>query len=77
MTWRKRELKLQKRKPTKLGENLAEKEFSFCSDVDEIISLADDNENEEAEIKALPLIDSSADLIEIDDIEEDENDTLD
>ena len=35
------------------------------------------NEDEQAEIKALPSIDSSADLIEIDDIEVDENDTLD
>ena len=41
------------------------------------MSLADDNKDEEAEIKTLPLIDSIADLIEIDDIEADENDTLD
>ena len=41
------------------------------------MSLADDNEDEEAEIKTLPLIDSIADLIEIVDIEADENDTLD
>ena len=39
------------------------------------MSLADDSK--EAEIKALPLIDSIADLIEIVDIEADENDTLD
>ena len=39
------------------------------------MSLEDDNEDEKAKIKALPLIDSSADLIEIDDIEADENDS--
>ena len=39
------------------------------------MSLADDNKDEEAEIKTLPLIDSIADLIEIDDIEADENDS--
>ena len=38
------------------------------------MSLADDNEDEDAEIKAL--VDSSADLIEIDDSEVDENDAL-
>ena len=37
--------------------------------------LAVDNEDEDAELKAM--VDASADLIEIDDIEADENDTLD
>ena len=75
MTWRKRESKLQKMKSIKLGKTLAEQELSFDSDGDEIMSLADDNEDEEAEIKALPLIESNADLIDIDDIEADENDS--
>ena len=39
------------------------------------MSLEDDNEDEKAKIKALPLIDSSADLIEFDDTEADENDS--
>ena len=38
------------------------------------MSLAGDNEDEDAEIKTL--VDSSADLIEIDDSEVDENDAL-
>ena len=41
------------------------------------MSLAGDNEDEEAEIKALPLIDSNTDLKKIDDIEANKNDTLD
>ena len=77
MTWRKRKSNLQKRKSTKLGKTLAEQELRFDSDGDEIMSLSENNKDEEAEIKALPLIDSSADLIEIDDIKADENDTLD
>ena len=77
MTWRERESKLQKMKSIKLGKTLAEQELSFDNDGTEIMSLADDNEGEEAEIKALPLTDSSADLIESDNIEEDQNDTLD
>ena len=58
-----------------MGKNLAEQEFSFDSDWNEIMSLEDDNEDEKAKIKALPLIDSSAELIEIDDIKADENDS--
>ena len=43
-------------------------------DWDENMSLADDSEDKDAEIKAL--VDSSADLIEIDDSKVDENDVL-
>ena len=60
-----------------MGKTLAEQELGFDSDRDEIMSLADDNEDEEAEIKTLPLIDSIADLKKIDAIEANENDTLD
>ena len=77
MTLRKRKSNLQKRKSTNLGKTLAKQELSFDSDEDEIMSIAENNEDEEAEIKALPLIGSSADVIEIDDIEADEKDTLD
>ena len=54
---------------------MAEQDFSQDSDEDEDMSLADDNDKEDAEIKAL--LDSGADLIEIDDNEEDDKDALD
>ena len=41
------------------------------------MSLANDNGDKDSEIKALPLIDSSTDLNEIDDIVADEIGTLD
>ena len=54
-----------------MGKTLIEQELSDDDDGDEDMSLADDNEDEDAEIKAL--IDSNADLIKIDDSETDEN----
>ena len=54
-----------------MGKTLTEQELSDDDDGDEDMSLADDNEDEDAEIKSL--IDSNADLIKIDDSETDEN----
>ena len=58
-----------------MGKTLIEQELSDDDDGDEDMSLADDNEYEDAEIKAL--IGSGAELIEIDDSETDKSDALD
>ena len=63
------------KRPWEKGKTLAEQEFSKDSDEDDDMSLADDNDKEDTEIKALT--DSGTDLIEIDGSEADEKDALD
>ena len=58
-----------------LGKTLVRYELSDNSDGDEVMSLTDVNEDKDAKIKAL--VDSGAALIQIEDSEVDENDTLD
>ena len=64
-TWTKSESKSQPiKKSLKSGKTLAEQELSDDSDGDEDISLANINQDEDEEIKAL--VHSGADLVEID-----------
>ena len=72
MTLRKRKSNLQKENQQSWGK-ISPSKSSVLTAIE--MRLEDDNEDEKAKIKALPLIDSSADLIKIDDIEADENDS--